>query len=330
MTTPRKGSATGLPNPFPVELTPPDLTAYARGTDGIHYVWTFDSGKPGPHVAITAIVHGNEPCGALTLDWLMRRDTRPVRGKLSLAFMNVAAHEAFDPAVPDGSRWIDEDMNRLWSAAVLDDPDRKLTEELRRARQVRPWLDTVDLLLDIHSMQNPNAPMTIAGMLAKGRDLARAVGYPDLVITDNGHAEGMRMRDYGGFSDPASPRNAMLVECGQHWEAAAEGVAMETAIRFLRATGATDADFAADWMADRPAPAPLQFLQVSRAVTIETDDFRFAQTWTGLERLPQGTLIGHDGPTEIRAPHPVTVLVMPSRRLWRGKTAVRLAEPVAN
>jgi succinylglutamate desuccinylase len=329
MTEARKGSATGLPNPFPVELTPPDISAYAKGTDGIPYIWTFDSGRPGPHVAITAIVHGNEPCGALTLDWLMRHEARPVQGKLSFAFMNVAAHEAFDPEVPDASRWIDEDFNRLWSAATLDDADKPVTEELRRAREVRPWLDTVDLLLDIHSMQNRNAPLTIAGLLPKGRDLARSVGYPDLVINDHGHAEGMRMRDYGGFSDPASGKNAMLVECGQHWEAAAEGVAMETAIRFLRATGATAPDFAADWMADRPAPAPMQFFQVSRAVTIETDEFRFAENWTGLERLPQGTLIGHDGPTEIRAPHPVTVLIMPSRRLWRGKTAVRLAEPVA-
>ena len=329
MSEQRKGSATGLPNPFPVELTPPDLSAYAKGTDGIPYIWTFDSGLPGPHVALTAIVHGNEPCGALALDWLMQRGTRPVRGKLSFAFVNVAAHEAFDPQVPDASRWIDEDFNRLWSTDTLDDPDRKLTEELRRAREIRPWLDTVDLLLDIHSMQNRNAPLTIAGLRPKGRDLARAVGYPDLVINDHGHAEGMRMRDYGGFSDPASPRNAMLVECGQHWEAAAEAVALETAIRFLRATGAVAPDFAADWMADRPAPAPMQLFQVSRAVTIETDDFRFAENWTGLERLPQGTLIGYDGPTEVRAPHPVTVLIMPSRRLWRGKTAVRLAEPVA-
>lgn len=330
MTTSRKGSATGLPNPYPVELTPPDISAYASGTHDIPYIWTFDSGQPGPHVAITAIVHGNEPCGALTLDWLMRQETRPVRGTLSLAFMNAAAHEAFDPEVPDASRWIDEDFNRLWSPAVLDDADRPVTEELRRAREVRPWLDTVDLLLDIHSMQNRNAPLTIAGLRPKGRDLARSVGYPDLVINDHGHAEGMRMRDYGGFSDPSSPRNAMLVECGQHWEAAAEGVAMETAIRFLRATGAVAGDFGADWMATRPAPDPLQFFQVSRAVTIETDDFRFARDWTGLERLPEGTLIGHDGPTEIRAPHPVTVLIMPSRRLWRGKTAVRLAEPVAS
>ena len=329
MTNPTKGSATGLPNPFPVELTPPDISAYAKGTGSIPYIWTFDSGVAGPHVAITAIVHGNEPCGALTLDWLMRRDTPPVRGKLSFAFINVAAHEAFDPEIPDASRWIDEDLNRLWSTAVLDDPDRKLTEELRRAREVRPWLDTVDMLLDIHSMQNKAQALTIAGLRPKGRELARSVGYPDLVINDHGHAEGVRMRDYGGFGDPASPRNAMLVECGQHWEAAAEGAAMETAIRFLRATGATAPDFGQDWLSQRPAPATMQFLQVSRAVTIETDDFRFAQDWRGLERLPQDTLIGHDGPTEVRAPHPVTVLIMPSRRLWRGKTAVRLAEPVA-
>ncbi len=254
MTQPRSGSATGLPNPFLVELTPPDITPYAAGTGAIPYIWTFDSGQPGPHVAITAIVHGNEPCGSLALDWMMRRETRPNRGKLSLAFMNVAAHEAFDPDVPDASRWIDEDFNRLWSPATLDDPDRKLTEELRRAREVRPWLDTVDLLLDIHSMQNKANALTIAGLRPKGRDLARSVGYPDLVINDHGHAEGMRMRDYGGFSDPASPRNAMLVEAGQHWEAPAEGVAIETAIRFLRATGSVAADFAEDWLADRPAP----------------------------------------------------------------------------
>ncbi len=135
--TAQSGSATGLPNPFLVELTPPDITPYAAGTGAIPYIWTFDSGQPGPHVAITAIVHGNEPCGSLALDWMMRRETRPNRGKLSLAFMNVAAHEAFDPDVPDASRWIDEDFTAFGRLATLDDPDRKLTEELRRAREVR-------------------------------------------------------------------------------------------------------------------------------------------------------------------------------------------------
>lgn len=143
---------------YPVELTPPDITPYAPGNTGIPYVWTYDSGQPGPHVAVTAVVHGNEPCGAIALDWLFRNNVRPVQGKLSLAFINIAAYHAFDAADPNASRWVDEDFNRLWSPDVLDDPDRKLTVELARAREIRPWLDSVDLLLDIHSMQHKTEP----------------------------------------------------------------------------------------------------------------------------------------------------------------------------
>ncbi|MGD7552034.1 succinylglutamate desuccinylase/aspartoacylase domain-containing protein, partial [Ralstonia pseudosolanacearum] len=77
-----------------------------------------------------------------------------------------------------------------------------------------------------------------------------------------------------------------------------------------------------------PKPDSMRFYEVSGPVTIQTDDFRFAQDWRGFEHLPQGTLIGHDGAEEIRAPHSTTVLIMPSARLWPGKTAVRLAQPV--
>ena len=156
------GSATGLPNLYDVELAPPDLSSYAAGNTGVPYVWTFDSGLAGPHVAVTAIVHGNEPCGAIALDWLLRNEVRPVRGRLSLAFVNVAAYEAFDPQVPDATRWVEEDFNRLWGPGVLDDPDRRATPEVVRAREIRPWLSTVDLLLDIHSMQHKTEPLIIA------------------------------------------------------------------------------------------------------------------------------------------------------------------------
>jgi succinylglutamate desuccinylase len=322
-------SATGLPNLYAVELTPPDLSAYAAGNTGIPYVWTFDSGRPGPHVAVTAIVHGNEPCGAIALDWLMQADTRPVAGKLSFAFINTAAYDAFDPDVPDATRWVEEDFNRLWGPGVLDDPDRKVTPEVERARQIRPWLSGVDLLLDIHSMQHKTDPLIIAGPLPKGRDLGSAIGRPGIVVTDKGHAEGVRMRDFADFGDPASPRNAALVECGQHWEADAADVAKDCTVEFLRVSGVMAPEFGDDYLATRPAKPELRLYEVVCPVTIETTDFRFAQDWRGFEHLPKGTLIGHDGPTEVRAPHEDTVLIMPSRRLWPGKTAVRLARPVA-
>jgi predicted deacylase len=201
----------------PIELTAPDIGAYKAGNTGIDYITCLDSGKAGPHVMLTAVVHGNELCGAIALDWLFRHDVRPLKGKLSLGFMNVAAYLSFDPANPTVSRFVDEDFNRLWTAEVLDDPARQ-SAELTRARTVRPYMDTVDHLLDIHSMQRKQPAMMMAGPLAKGRELAKAVGLPEIVVTDAGHAAGKRMRDYEGFADPASPRNALLASncCDRH------------------------------------------------------------------------------------------------------------------
>lgn len=323
-------SATGLPNPYAVEIQAPDLTAYAQGNTGIPYVWTFDSGVDGPHVALTALVHGNELCGAQALDWLMKMQLRPQRGRLSMAFVNVAAFALFDPKVPDGSRWVDEDFNRLWGPGVLSDPQRKQTEEVRRARDLLPWLQTVDFLLDIHSMQHKTEALIIAGPLKKGQDLACAIARPRHIVCDDGHAEGMRMRDFGDFGDPASPRNAALVECGQHWEAESTEVAKDCVIGFLKHTGVVPADFQAARMAQRPAAQSSQIYRVSGPVTIKTSDFRFAQDWRGFEHLPKGTLIGHDADEPVYAPHEPTVLIMPSRRLWPGKTAVRFAYPVVS
>ena len=39
-----------------------------------------------------------------------------------------------------------------------------------------------------------------------------------------------------------------------------------------------------------------------------------------------GTLIGLDGEIEVRTPLDDMMLVMPSKRLWKGQTAVRLAQ----
>ena len=136
---------------YPVSLIPPDISAYRAGNTGIEYVHQFDSGQPGPHVMVSAVVHGNELCGAIAVDHLFQNDVRPLQGKLTLGFMNVAAFHSFDPDRPKESRFVEEDFNRLWTKDVLY--GKRDSVELRRARELRPIVDTVDLLLDIHSMQ---------------------------------------------------------------------------------------------------------------------------------------------------------------------------------
>ncbi len=319
-------SSLNIPNEYPVELTGPDLAAYAAGNMGVPYLWSFEAEKPGPHVMITALVHGNEPCGAVALDWLLRREIRPLRGRLTLGFMNIAAYEQFDAADPNASRWVDEDFNRLWAPEVLAS-DRD-SSELRRARAVRPVVASADFLLDIHSMQKPSPPLLMAGWLDKGVRLARMVGVPDRVIVDRGHAGGLRMRDHGRFGDPETAAAALLIECGQHWAATAGDLAKEAAARFLAGLGLTDAALLEEL---RPASPPEQSVyQVTEAVTIISETFTFARDFTGGEVIAEeGMLLGHDGGREVRTPYPDCMLVMPSMRLWKGQTAVRLAHRIA-
>ena len=310
-------------SPYIVELSPPDISAYKSGNTGIDYVTTFDSGKPGPHVLVNAVTHGNELCGAIAVDRLFKMNVRPARGRLSLAFANVAAFHRFDPALPHASRFVDEDFNRVWTPATLDGSRQSV--ELARARAMRPLIDSVDFLLDIHSMHDPHGPVMISGPLDKGIALARQVGVPEFVVADVGHANGTRMRDYGGFGDPASARAALLVECGQHWEKASEQLAWQTTWRFLRTLDVVDRDLA-NAEIDKVAQPAQKVVRVTDALIASSLDYRFTDGLKGLSIVPRrGDLIATDGGNPVKAPYDNCVLIMPTLvHVKPGLTAVRI------
>jgi predicted deacylase len=305
-----------------IELAAPDLSPHRRSGSGTDFVHTFESGKPGPHVMVNALTHGNEICGAIVVDRLLRRNLRPVRGTLTLAFANIAAFDRFDTRNPYASRFVDEDFNRVWTPATLDGP--RGSTELDRARQLRPFVDAADFLLDIHSMLEPSPPVMICGPLEKGIRFAFDVGVPRDVVSDTGHANGTRMRDYGGFGDARSQKNALLVECGQHWERSAERVAWQTTWRFLDRVGVVDKEEAAREI--EPAAEPPRLIRVTEAVVATTPAFRFAKPFSGLEVIPRaGDLIAWDGDRPVRAPYDNCVLIMPvPNNIKTGLTAVRL------
>jgi predicted deacylase len=309
---------------YPIEVAFPDIGAHAQGNTGIAYVHTFESGAPGPHVMINALTHGNEVCGAIVVDALLRAKLRPRRGTLTLAFANVDAYARFDAASPDKARFVDQDFNRVWTAAKLDDTATR-SSELDRARAMRPVIDTVDLLLDLHSMHEKSLPLIVAGPLDKGAEFAVQLGAPATVIRDEGHPEGRRMRDYEGFGDAASAKNALLIECGQHWEARAVDVARDSTARFLLLAGIVDeGDLPAGWI--RPLSDEMRVVGVTQPVVAKSMDFRFADAYTGLEVFDRaGSVIGWNDGVAVTTPYDDCMLVMPSlRQLRPGVTVVRL------
>lgn len=307
--------------PYPIEVAFPDLTRWRNGNTGIDYVHSFDSGIAGPHVLVCALTHGNEVCGAIALDELLAREVRPVRGKLTVCFANVTAYQRFDPAKPDAARFVDEDFNRVWSSEKLD--SAQTSHELRRACELRPLIDSADYLLDLHSMHESCDPLLLSGPLTKGIAFADQLGYPAHIVIDAGHAQGKRLRDYAGFGEAASPKNALLVECGQHWEARAAAVAKQVTAQFLQTLGCIDHTQLGDWIT-----LPIreqQVVRVTDAVVAHSMDLKFCADYRGLELIPHaGTLIATDGNREIRTPYDDCVLIMPSlRQLAAGVTVVR-------
>lgn len=308
---------------YPVELSPVDITPYKSGNTGVDYVTTFDSGEPGFHAVISALTHGNELCGAFVLDYFFKNNVQPIAGKLTFIFANPAAYNTFDPKNPDTSRFIDEDLNRVWGLDMLEG-DRE-SHEINRARDLRPFLDQADALLDIHSMQHPAPALVLAGPLAKGLQLAKDLATPEIIISDYGHAAGKRMRDYGGFGDPMSDQNALLLEAGQHWEASSQTVACDFALRFLKLFGTIEIETLMD--DHMPLPHDQALIEITDPVTAQTDDFRFVDPFTGVECIEKaGTVFAWDGNDAIRTPYDDCFLIMPDQSPAKGQTAVRLGK----
>jgi len=306
-----------------LEIQPPELSRWKAGADGVEYVQVFDTGIAGPAVMVQALTHGNEFSGAIALDWLLRESPPLRRGRLVAAFANIAAFARFDPAQPERSRCIDEDYNRVWADDALFGPRDSV--ELRRARELRPFVDAADFLLDLHSMHEPCRPIMVCGTIDKGAAFARRIGVPADLLIDTGHPAGLRMRDRGGFGDPGSPKCAALIECGQHWEARSVEVAIDTTLRFLLATGAVDED----WVRPRlrlPPPREQRVIRVTEPVAALSKEFRFCAPWRGLEVVARrGTPIAEDGERVWRTPYDECVLVMPSMsHVKPGNTMVRL------
>jgi predicted deacylase len=307
----------------PLELQPPDISRWQDAGTGVDWVHAFDSGQPGPSVMVQALTHGNEICGAIALDWLLSQRFRPRRGRLTLAFANVAAFARFDPNEPFASRLVDEDYNRVWSDATLFGAGD--TVELRRARELRPFVDDAERLLDIHSMSEPCRPLMVCGTVEKNVDFARQLGVPGDLLIDTGHPAGVRMVERGGFGDPQSPKLALLIECGQHWEQAAASVALDTLVRFLGLTRLADAE----WVqahARLPLPPLQRLVRVTEPVVARSADFHFLVPTIGLSVVPKaGTPIAQDGDHVWLTPYDDAVLVMPgTRNLKPGGTAVRI------
>ncbi len=311
------------PHTTPFEVLPRDLSPYRKGNTGIDYVHRFASGRPGPHVLINALTHGNEFCGMVAATHLLDNQVRPKVGTLTVSFANVGAYETFDPAEPFKSRQLVQNLNRIWSAAELDGVADN--PELRRARELRPAVAAADHILDIHSTSQDVVPFWVYPAFERNARVALAIGRPPVhLVMPSGLGSGTPLIQHGHHGEPLSDgKTSMVVECGQHFLRSASDLATQVALDFLAHFGLLEADPL------RPASLPQRRFELLQTHVIKTPEFRFSRPVIGFEVFDKGELIYTDGAEEVRSPVDGCTIFMPSREAAVGKEAVYLTRPIA-
>lgn len=316
----------------PPEVVPRDISAYRSGNTGVDYVHRFDSGVPGPSVGIAGLTHGNEVCGMTAVTSLLDLAIRPARGTLTLWLGNVAAYErmrADDPANQTRHRFVDRDMNRVWGDDVLG-ADRD-SAEARRARELLPFVESLDALLDIHSTTFCERPFQVYKATPANRAAADEIGMPAThVMLSGGQHSGLTMCERGRLGDPASGAIGLGVECGTHLSASSGDVARDCAWRFLARSGILAPGILARHAPTHAAPPDEQrrYL-VDRVFRPSSDRARFARAFAPFEEVSAGEPIVIDGDEVFRAPFDRCTILMPSPIVARGRDMVTLAVPVA-
>jgi len=308
--------------PEPVlEVLPRDLSAYRAGNTGIPYVHRFASGKPGPHLLVNALTHGNEFCGMAAATHLLDRGIRPALGTLTVSFANVAAYESFDAARPFESRQLVHNLNRVWSPEWLDGSAD--SPELRRARELRPVVAAADHILDLHSTSQPVLPFWVYAGFERNAAAATAIGRPDVhLVMPKGLGSGTPVIQHGRHGEAGGSGVALVAECGQHFLQATSDLAVAVTLDFLAHFGLLERERPA-----AAAPPPRRF-ELLQTLLVRTPQFRFVRPVLGFEEFAQDELIATDGPDEIRAPCDRCTIFMPTRAPVVGREAVYLTRPL--
>ena len=306
-----------------VEYAPVGISKYAAGNCGTPYVWSYESGQPGPHVMICGIMHGNEIAGAEILVRMLENKVRPIHGKLTFCFGNPDTYARFDSAEPYLNRFVDTDINRVWGPELEDRKNQ--ASEVDRARQLRPIVDTVDYILDIHTMQGRGRPVALMQGKKAALNLIENITSIPFVLTGTMHqAERLRLRDYAQFGDPHHKAVAIQLEAGQHWEASAIAEGELIAMEFLECVGVLPRH-------SNPKPQVQLRLEVVEIVLPKDGIFEYAQDFENGTFFPeQGALLGYAGPerTEVRTPVDDCYFIMPVHFRLDGGSCGRFARKI--
>ena len=286
-----------------------------RPHPNIPSVWTLEApsrADDGPTVGVIGALHGNETAGLRAIERIVAEPSplleRMRRGKLVLVHGNPRATEQKRRYSRGGA-----DINRLFGYSYVDDlAPEAWTYEHHRALELRPLLESLDALIDLHSASQPTVPFAVSDRAPGAIALARKTGCR---VTYGWDGPGMLMEHVSIGMFVAQGKPALSVECGQHDDPDTPKQAEDVLTRFLGALGVTDHDTSAG--------SGTAYEMFGRVVK-PTREFELTREFSSFDRLAPGDVLGAGEGVTISVDREA-YLLLPTPKASRGEDIVYLA-----
>ncbi len=186
------------------------------------WIICIDSGCPWPSIWVIAVTHGNEPVGIHVHEKLKKLHLN--KWKLYLIRSNEQSYERW-------VRYIDVNLNRIF------DWDFRWTYEYKRAQELLPILDSLDIAIDLHSVSYENHSMVFC-------DLADLLYIKSIINVDYFVADKAFSKKWALVSCITNKWKIWFwVECGQHESLLSIDIWYKSVMNLLIKEGMIDGEF---------------------------------------------------------------------------------------
>ena len=180
----------------------------------------YTHGIEGPLLIVLSSIHGNEPAGLKGLDFLFKMlEVEPITnpqfqfaGELIGLIGNIEALKA-------NQRYIDKDLNRIWSDEIVYDPSiHELKEKKELIETIKEAIEKVErkriIVLDIHTTSSDGGIFTIPGKGEASLEIARGLNAP--VVRDMIKDVKGTVMEYYNSDKLNLPIDSLTFEAGMH------------------------------------------------------------------------------------------------------------------
>jgi len=279
-----------------------DPSLPSAGSERVDRILGSYGSQPGPLLVLIAGIHGNEPAGVIAVQRVFEslRQRRPaIRGRVVGIAGNLRALE-------EKVRYIDQDLNRLWTAEHLERLDG--SDPCHESGQVREIIEVLlsevekgpedVILLDLHTTSALGSPFTIISDTLRNRRVAFAMNVPVILGLEE-NLEGTMLDFLGNYGCAT-----VGLEGGQH-DAPATAGNHEAAIwiTLARAGLMSEADIPdlAEYQErlDMAAEGQPAVVDIQHREAIQPgDEFTMLPGFQNFQSVDAGELLAHAGPAK--------------------------------